>query len=166
MGIIMLLVGVILIGAGVIAYVVIGQQSPEGIEGLPDSVNLETVQRIVQYGVGGLLAGLGAIFSLCGLGSLARRSKQRQLAERLMHTGMDAEGTVTFVDKNWRIQVNQRPIYSIVEYTYQDANGGQHTRRVEDISSEIVIRKQIQVGSKIAVKYAREDPSKSIMVLG
>jgi len=160
-----LLIGAILIGTAVIVYIAIGNAGPEGIDGLPSGMDPEKVVRIVQYGVSGLVGGLGALFFLGGLKGLATNAKQRKLAARLMRTGLDAEGTVTFVDKNWAIKVNQRPIYSIVEYTYQDSSGTEHTRRVDKLNSELVIRKQIQVGSKIPVKYAPEDPSKSVMVL-
>jgi hypothetical protein len=61
--------------------------------------------------------------------------------------------------------VNQTPIYSIVEYTYEDKYGKRHTRRIDRVDSKMVVRKQIQVGTRIPVKYAKEDPSKSVMVL-
>lgn len=163
--IVLLIAGLILTGVGVITFITIGNAGFESVSA-PSGMDPETVVTIVRYGVSGLLCGLGAIFSLSGIWGIIRRGKQRTLAARLIQSGIDAEGTVTFVDKNFRILVNQVPIYSIVEYTYRDSNGKEHTRRLENVSSEIVVRKQIQVGGKIPVKYARENPGMSVMILG
>lgn len=75
-------------------------------------------------------------------------------------------GVITFVDRNFAILVNQAPIYSIVEYTYRDSIGYEHTRRIDNAPSEVIIRAQVRVGSTIPIKYAPEDPSMIIMVLG
>ena len=82
-----------------------------------------------------------------------------------MQTGIAAEGTVTFADKNYSLLMNKKPVYSIVEYTYVDQSGKQHTRRVETIPSDYVIRNKIEVGGKVAVKYAVEDPGQSTILL-
>jgi hypothetical protein len=74
-------------------------------------------------------------------------------------------GTVTFVDRNWKILLNKNPIYSIVEYYYKDNLGNQYTRKISNMSSELVIRKQIQVGAKIPVKYLSENPAESVIVI-
>lgn len=57
------------------------------------------------------------------------------------------------------------PIYSIIEYTYVDPTGANHTRKITNFSTQIAIRKQIQVGSKIAIKYLAENPDESVIVL-
>jgi len=164
MNAILLIVGLILTGAGVVVYIAVGGAGPEAFVRLPEGADPYVVLRIVRYGVSGLLGGLGALFTLSGLIGFGRSARQRARASQLMASGVDAEGTVTFVDKNFTILVNHTPIYSIVEYTYRDSQGREHTRRVNNLNSEMVIRKQIQVGTKIAVKYAREDPGESIMV--
>lgn len=164
-GIILLLVGVIMMGVGVVVYRAIGGAGVEGISGLPEGIEPEKAVQILQYGISGLVGGLGVIFTLGGIRSLARSAKRKNLAARLMSTGADAVGTVTFVDKNWSVQVNNRPIYSIVEYTFQDSSGNEYSRRIKNLNSDYVVRNQVRVGSKIAVKYDPRDPSQNVMVL-
>jgi hypothetical protein len=157
-------VGLILIGAGILVYYKLGLETTTIRINRVVTKSSET-RDIVRYSVGGFLALLGGIFLLSGLIGRSRDAKQKKQNLHIMQTGIDTEGTVTFVDKNYSLLVNKVPIYSIVEYNYKDRAGKLHTRRVNTISSEIVIRNQILVGSKIPVKYASEDPAQSVMVI-
>ena len=82
-----------------------------------------------------------------------------------MQNGIDAVGTVTFVDKNYLITINNAPIYSIVEYTFKDKLGKDYMRRVDTVPSDWVIRNKIEVDGKLKVKYLKENPVQNIMVL-
>jgi hypothetical protein len=154
-----LIVGVTLMGAGLLV-----SQTDMNVSVQGRRADAET-SRIVRYAVGGGLAGLGAIFTLVGLVGMVRGSRQAKRNQYLLQHGVDAEGTVTFVDRNYSILVNRRPIYSIIEYTYRDAAGNQHTRRITNADSDLVIRKQIHVGAKVAVKYSADNPGESLIVL-
>ena len=83
----------------------------------------------------------------------------------ILQTGIDAQATVTFVDKNYSFLVNNKPIYSIVEYEYVDKNGVKHTRRIDNLNSDLVIRKKIEVGNTIKIRYSQTDYSQSIMLI-
>ena len=119
----------------------------------------------VKYIVLGILGGLGSLLTLAGFISMLRGSQKKQKDNRILTNGVDADATVNFVDKNFSFLVNHTPIYSIVEYSYTDHNGNPHTRRVTNVTSELVIRKQVVVGSKIKIKYSAENPAESVMFL-
>lgn len=166
-GTVLLIVGVVLMGVAGIVFAALGSGpvnvKVQGVRVDPDSA--QNVVHLVRYAVSGFLGLLGGLFVLSGLVARGRSSSRAKRQRRILETGIDAEGTVTFVDRNYTILVNRTPVYSIVEYTYQDRAGTAHTRRVDQVASEIVIRKQIQVGSKISVKYAPENPAESVMLL-
>ncbi len=159
-----LFVGFILLVVGIIVYYAIGADSA-GIIVQGKQVNDSGLKNILKYSIGGGIAGLGGIFLLAGLIGQIRYSKLNKQKLHILRTGVETEGTVTFVDKNYSLLVNNNPVYSIVEYTYPDNSGNEYTRRVETISSEIVIRNRIQVGNIIPIKYAVEDPSLSVILL-
>lgn len=157
-------VGIILAIVGAIVYYTIGQGNASiVVNGVRD--NSAETRTIVQYSIGGGLAGLGLLFIVIGLIGRGRAAKHQKQINHILQTGIAAEGTVTFVDRNYSILVNKRPVYSILEYTYQDLTGNQHTRRIDTMPSDYVIRKNIQVGAKVAIKYANEDSSKSAILL-
>jgi hypothetical protein len=112
--------------------------------------------------VGGLMAVVGLVLTVTG-----RAAAQRQKAKAMLiyQTGVAAEATVTFVDRNYRILVNNRPIYSIVEFKFRDTSGVEHVERKDTVDSELVIRNQIEVGSTVNIKYLAEDPSQNILML-
>lgn len=161
---ILLFLGLVLTGTGAFVYYMIGNtNSTIMVNGVRD--NSAETKEIVQYSVGGGLAALGLLFIVIGLISRIKTAKQNKQILHIMKTGIAAEGTVTFVDKNYAILVNKRPIYSILEYTYQDGSGIEYMRRIDNIPSDFVIRKNIQVGTKVAIKYASEDSSQSTILL-
>jgi len=159
-GMILLIVGVILIGAGALAYFTIDT----ALEGV-DTESIPFDFSFLRYGVGGLVGGIGLILAICGLVGISRGLKKAKEDSLIIQTGTDADAVVTFVDKNYTLLVNNRPIYSIVEYSYLDKYGDRHTNRIETLNSEQVIRNQIQVGATIAIKYSTEDPAKSTIVM-
>lgn len=152
-------VGIVLITVGVIIF-----QSDMKVKINRQLANAEDSKTAKTY-VGGGIIGLGSLFVLAGLIGLVRANKLQKRNQYILQNGIEAYGTVTFVDRNWTVLVNKNPIYSIVEYTYPDSSGNLHTRKISNISSELVIRKQIQVGSKIPIKYAAENPGESVMVI-
>lgn len=151
--IILLFTGVVLIGTSVIVYFASFKTG--------GSMNPALAKNIITL----VLGGLGALFTLMGLIGFIGGSKIAKLKKYILQNGSDAEGTVTFIDRNYAFLVNRTPIYSIIEYTYVDPAGADHTRKITNFSTQIAIRKQIQVGSKIAIKYHPENPEESVIVL-
>ncbi|MCE3295811.1 MAG: hypothetical protein K0R65_1525 [Crocinitomicaceae bacterium] len=160
----LLVAGLVLLGVGTIVYYVLGQGNANiVVNGVRD--NSEETQTILQYSLGGGLACLGLLFAVLGFVGRGRTAKQQKQIAHIIQTGIATEGVVTYTDKNYSLLVNKKPVYSIVEYTYQDLSGQQHTRRVETIPSDFVIRKNIRVGTKVAIKYASEDSGQSTILL-
>jgi len=149
--------GLIFIGTGIFVYFVIGAAFADA------PTMLGELQTLLQYGIGGLFAGIGAIMTLGGLIGVMRGAKSSKLAGHIAQTGTETEATVTFVDKNYAMLVNNRPIYSIVEYTYQDELGNEYANRIENVSTDTVIRNKVEVGSKIRIKYLPAEPAQSVM---
>lgn len=161
---VILFVGIILIGTGVLVYFSIGASNTTiVVNGVRD--NSSGTKAILQYSIGGFLAGLGLIFTLAGMRGRSRDAKHQKQIQHIIQTGIAVDGTATFVDRNYSILINKRPIYSIVEYTYKDRSGTQYSRRVETIPSDFVIRNKIEVGGKVSVKYLSEDPSQSTILM-
>jgi hypothetical protein len=73
-------------------------------------------------------------------------------------------GVITYLDRNYSLLVNNRPISSIVEYRFQDGSGVWHTKRKPDMNADVVIRQGLQVGLTVSVIYLPEDPSKNALV--
>ncbi len=71
--IIWLIVGLILIGVGVFVYFIIGTAFAD----MPAMFG--ELQTLLQYGIGGLLAGIGAIMTLSGLIGVMRGAKRSKL---------------------------------------------------------------------------------------
>ncbi len=157
--IIWLIVGLIFIGTGIFVYFTIGSAFAD----MP--VIFGEMQALLQYGIGGLLAGIGAIMTLSGLLGVIRGTKRSKLDSHIAQTGTETDATATFVDKNYSMLVNNSPIYSIVEYSYQDELGNKYTNKVENVSTDYVIRNKIEVGSKIRIKYLPAEPVQSVITI-
>jgi len=155
--IIVLIMGLIFIGTGVFVYFVIGAAFVD------TPTMLGELQTLLQFGMGGVFAGIGALMTLGGLIGVIRGAKNSKLAGHIAQTGTEAEATVTFVDKNYAMLVNNRPIYSIVEYTYQDELGNEYANRIENVSTDAIIRNKVEVGSTIRIKYLPAEPAQSVM---
>jgi hypothetical protein len=112
--------------------------------------------------IGGGVAVLGLIIFVVGL---VTGRKARAIGKRILESGVAAEAMVTFVDRNYNILVNERPIYSIVEFKFQDMSGAEHVFQHTTVNAELVIRNQVEVGSTVNIKYLPEDPSQNILML-
>jgi len=112
---------------------------------------------------------VGLIIAVVGLTiflrSRASAKAQKALAMKIFELGVATEGTVSFVDKNYSLLVNQKPIYSIVEFKFQDKFGKEHVSRKDNVESDLVIRLKLEVGSKVQVKYMNDDPQQNILML-
>ena len=114
-----------------------------------------------------LVVGLGLYIA----GSIGDRELMRKIAEKARFTeeiaasGIPVRARVTFVDKNYSLLVNQKPVYSIVEYTYEDHLGRPHIGRKTNVDSDLVIRAQLAVGSEVDVKYLASIPDESVLLI-
>jgi len=117
-----------------------------------------------RYAIGGGVGGLGLLFALGGVRSIVRTSNEGKRKREIMQSGVATQGTITFLDKNYRVLVNKQPIYSIVEYRYLDGTGKQHTRRTDTAPSDAVIRMGLAVGGTVAIKYSAQNPAESLIV--
>ncbi len=122
----------------------------------------DVLGRMVFAGIGGIIFLIGLIMVLT---SVVRLKKKKALAMLIFEQGVPAEGTVTFVDKNYSLLVNQKPIYSIVEFKFKDLSGQEQVARKNNVESDLVIRLKIEVGSKVQLKYMAADPKKNILLL-
>jgi hypothetical protein len=150
--IIFLFVGIVFIVVGVIIY-----NSDTNVYINHQRASEEDGKVVMHYAGAGMMA-LGGVFTVIALIGAVRNNKQNKRNQYILQNGIDTQGTVTFVDRNWSVLINKNPIYSIVEYNYQDKVGNQYTRKISNMSSELVIRKQIRVGSKIPIRYLSENP--------
>jgi hypothetical protein len=127
----------------------------------------------VQFGVANInmfvFGGLGLIFMVIGsilfIGGRAKAKKNKALAEKIFAMGVATEGTITFFDKNYGLLVNNKPIYSIVEFKFRDGSGNERIGRKNNVSSDLAIRLKFEVGAKVQVKYMNEDPNQNILIL-
>lgn len=171
-----LLVGVVLVLAGLAAAcsglvsVAVFGALPFALEEVIPGTTGDTAALPALFG-----AGFSAIFVLVGLAllvgggaltyaGLKERRRVVAQAEHLKMVGVETEGTITFLDRNYSMLVNNRPIYSIIEYTFEDSWGNQHTGRVDDFPSDTAIRSKLEVGSTVRVKYLRDDPTQSTVL--
>ena len=116
-----------------------------------------------------IFGGLGLIFMIIGAFMFFRgrsqAKKTQALAEKIFEMGVPTEGTVTFLDKNYGLLVNNKPIYSIVEFKFRDGNGQERVARKNNVSSDLAIRLKLEVGSKVQVKYMNDNPDQNILLL-
>jgi len=116
-----------------------------------------------------IFAGVGFFIWLVGVVLVAvgliKGKKRQVLAQRIFETGTAAEATITFFDKNYRVLINNKPIYSIIEFTFRDSSGTERTGRKTNLNSDLAIRLNLQVGGKVQIKYLSEDPGQNILVL-
>jgi len=116
-----------------------------------------------------VFGGLGLIFMIIGaflfLRGRAQAKKNKALAEKIFTMGMPAEATITFIDKNYGLLVNNKPIYTIVEFKFRDGSGAERVGRKSNVSSDLAIRLKLEVGSTVQIKYMNEDPDQNILLL-
>jgi hypothetical protein len=160
--IILLIMGIVFLATGIFSYFVIGTAFGS-IPAEAADLGFGQMENIFQVGFSAVFGCTGALMALFGVLGLVRGSKQAKQDSLIAQTGIEKEATVTFVDKNYNLLVNNRPIYSIVEYKYQDDFGNEYANRVDNVSTDSVIRNKIEVGSTIKIKYLPNDPTKSVM---
>ena len=120
---------------------------------------------MLQIGVGGVLGLFGVIFVVIGVVGIGRGAVRRRTQKAIATSGKITEAEVTFVDKNYHMLVNNKPLYSIVEYKYRDSSGNEYVGKANNVNSDQVIRRQIGVGSRIQIRYSEDDPSQSAFSL-
>jgi len=158
-GIILLIMGVVFIGAGLLSGNVIGSMMKSAPEMAQESIRM--AQNIFTYS----FVGIGALMSFFGVISLVRGGRSSKMTKKILQEGVEGQGTITFVDRNYQVRINGRPIYSIIEYAYKDSMGNQYANRIDDANTEFVIRAGWQVGVQIPIKYLSEDPQKSAIIM-
>ncbi len=109
--------------------------------------------------------GLGGVGILLLVVSLIRGRSASKRAMEIFQRGTLTTGQVTFVDKDYSVLVNNAPVFSIVEFTFQDSRGDTHTVRKTGVNSELVIRNRVTVGGSVAIKYLPENPGSNILIL-
>jgi Na+/melibiose symporter-like transporter len=111
----------------------------------------------------------GAAFVVIGILTttltFVRLRRRASMATNVLETGIDTEGTITFVDRNYGVKVSGRYIYSIIEYKFTDLSNKEYVKKVTEASTEEVIRCKIEVGGTVKVKYLPNDPTQSIIML-
>ena len=110
-----------------------------------------------------LFMGIGVVILIGGIWLSIKEKKwereSKEKAETLAKNGFPTRARITFVDKNYSVLVNQKPVYSIVECVFDDSFGNQHITRKEDVDSDLVIRAQLKVGDEIDILYMPNDPT-------
>ncbi len=127
----------------------------------------------VQFGAASInmfvFGGLGLVFMVIGailfFSSRVKAKKNKVLAEKIFTMGVPTEATITFFDKNYGMLVNNKPIYSIVEFKFRDGSGVERIGRKNNVSSDLAIRLKLEVGTKVPIKYLNEDPGQNILIL-
>jgi hypothetical protein len=125
-------------------------------------VGLASINMIIFGGLGLIFMVIGAIMVVR---SRIKAKKNQALAEKIFAMGVPVEATVTFFDKNYGLLVNNKPIYSIVEFKFRDGSGTERVGRKNNVSSDLAIRLKLEVGSKVQVKYMNENPDQNILIL-
>lgn len=105
---------------------------------------------------------IGVVFVIIGF---LTRKKKISKAEVIYNQGIPARARVTFVDKNYAILLNNKPICSIIEFEFTDADGNLHTGRKDNVDSDLVIRSQMKVGSEVDIKYLAANPDENALIL-
>jgi hypothetical protein len=150
--VILLFVGLVLIGTGIVVY-------------FAGPVNFADMSRsLAQNVMMIILTLLGALFTFLGIIGIIGAKRLAKRNAFIVQTGIESDATVTFVDRNYTLLVNHRPIYSIVEYTFQDGSGREFMRRIDNVPSDWVIRNKIEVKCTVKIRYLREDPNQSVLI--
>lgn len=119
---------------------------------------LGQIARIV---FGGIFLISALVFLIPGIHTFVDLPRRWYLLRDLRERGIKTTATVTFVDRNYSVRVNGNPVFTIVEYEYQDQNGNRQSHRLPRVPSEIAIRQKIEVGDTINIVYLPDKPEKS-----
>jgi hypothetical protein len=159
-----LVAGIILIVFSVGWLTTMGAMYALGVLTTPE-VTLPWYVLALWFGPGAITLPLGIILLIIGLVGLKKKRKAKTAMLEALEHGVDVKGRVTFVDKNYAITMNERPLYSIVEFEFSDDYGHVFTGRKDKVDSELVIRNKIEVGSEVDIRYVPEDPSINALLL-
>ena len=111
----------------------------------------------------------GAVMLIIGailfLAAKREGKKAEAKAVNIYQNGIPGRGRVTFVDKNYSMLVNNKPIYSTVEFTFEDHLGRPHVSRKDNVESDLVIRAQIAVGSEVDIKFMAANPDENALLI-
>ena len=111
---------------------------------------------------------VGVVLALIGLPLflIGRREvkKIETVEKNILSNGLPARARVTFVDKNYSLLVNQKPVYSTIEYSFEDHRGQPRTGRNDTADSDWVIRAQIGIGSEVDIRFLAANPDENRMV--
>ncbi len=120
------------------------------------------MQRAIFAGFGFGIGLLGMVFLAVGL---VKGQWRPGLAERILEAGFVADATITYLDKNYGLIVDDRPVYSIVEFTFRDSSGGEHKGRKSKVDTDLAARLDLRVGGTVRVKYLRDAPDTHMLIL-
>jgi hypothetical protein len=157
--IILLIIGSVLVSVGFVTFFTIGRS---GAQSAANSFGIDLggtllLPSLIPWIIGGLLILWAVVLLFMG------KARQKELKE-IAASGIDTAGIITFLDRNYAVLINNRPVYSIVEYRFRDNHGREWANRAGNIDTELVIRTGWQVGSPIRVRYMPSDPTKSAIV--
>ncbi|HEX2915959.1 MAG TPA: DUF3592 domain-containing protein [Chloroflexia bacterium] len=153
--IIYLVVGIITVAVGFIVFFTL---NGSGAASAASSVGINLtgtllIPSITCWAIGGIMV----IFGILGL--LQGKARQGEL-QQIAATGVETGGIITFLDRNYSLLINNRPVYSVIEYRYRDGMGREFVKRADNIKTDVVIRSGWQVGSQVRVRYLPQDPTK------
>lgn len=151
--------GIIFFGVGIGLWFGLGYLL-ETIPMTPDDEWLVPFRYLMSLGFGVP----GALITVFSIPSTWRGLALRRLKPKILSEGSQATATITFLDRNYSFLVNNRPVYSIIEYRYTDLYGQPYTQTITNASTETVIRMDLSVGSEIPIRYLPDDPAKSLIV--
>lgn len=157
--VIFLVVGIVTIAVGTIVYFATNNAGGAYAQSAAASVGVNLgltmlIPSIVCWALGGMFT----LFGIIGLlGGAARQGDLKEIAA----SGIQAPARITYLDRNYTLLLNNRPVYSIVEYVFRDTLGREFVRRADNIKTDTVIRQGWQVGSNIQVRYLPANPMKS-----
>ncbi|MCX6555705.1 MAG: hypothetical protein NTZ12_11950 [Candidatus Aminicenantes bacterium] len=122
----------------------------------------QLMPQLVFASVGFAIWLLGMILVAIGL---IGGKKKKILAKKIFETGVTAEATITFIEKNYGKLVNHKPVYSFVEYKYRDSGATEHLGSKSDVSSDLAVRLDLHVGGKVRIKYLKKNPGQNVLIL-
>ena len=134
----------------------------ETINLLGMEVKTNLLNSLAFVAVGGITGLIGLILVITGVLQIRRDTVKEK---ELLTSGITTRARVTFVDKNYSFLVNEKPIYSIIEYTFVDRMGRKQIGRETTADSDLVIRNQIVVGSEVEIRYNPENPQENMVIL-
>lgn len=117
---------------------------------------------LVQEMIG--MAIFGALMSFFGYRMYSREQRALKEIQKILQEGVVGETSITFIDRNYRVQINEQPVYSIIEYAYADSSS-YYTKRIDNADTDVIICAGWQVGTTIRIKYLSENSRQSKIIM-